>query len=102
MMTPKYHVFLCTSCRPNSTQNGMCAKRGSSGLLGALMMEVEDRDLTGDVMINNTGCFGVCQNGPLMVVYPEGIWYRDLDVEKIARIVESHFEKGEPVEEYRF
>lgn len=102
MVTPKYHVFLCTSCRPNGTQNGMCAKRGSPALLEKLMMEVEDRELTGDVMINNTGCFGICQNGPVMVVYPEGIWYRELDETKIEEIVESHFENGEPVKEYMF
>ena len=102
MVSPKYHVFICTSCRPNGTQNGICAKKGSPDLLLTLMQEVEDRSLTGDVMINNTGCFGICQNGPLMVVYPEGIWYGNLDEQAIETICEQHFEQGKPVEEYMF
>lgn len=102
MVTPKYHVFLCTSCRSNGTQNGMCAKKNSPALVEKLMMEVEDRELTGDVMITNTGCFGICQHGPVMVVYPEGIWYGGLDGAAVEEICESHFENGEPVEKYRF
>ncbi len=102
MIVPKYHVFMCTSCRPNGTQNGMCAKKGSPDLLMKLTQEVESRELTGDVMISNTGCFGICQHGPLMVVYPEGIWYGGLDEEAVEEICEEHFEQGRPVEKYRF
>lgn len=100
MVSPKYHVFICTSCRLGGTQNGVCAKKGSPDLLMALMQEVEDRDLTSDVMINNTGCFGICQNGPVMVVYPQGTWYGNLDEDAILKICEEHFEQGNPVEEY--
>lgn len=100
MVSPKYHVFICTSSRLNGPANGTCLKKGSPDLLLTLMQEVEDRDLTSDVMINNTGCFGICQNGPVMVVYPEGIWYGSLDEDKIIRICEEHFEEGKPVEEY--
>jgi len=100
--SPKYHVFMCTSCRPNGTQNGMCAKKGSPDLLMTLTQEVENMDLTGDVMISNTGCFGICQHGPVMVVYPEGIWYGGLDEDAVIRICGEHFEQGKPVEEYRF
>lgn len=102
MVTPKYHAFLCTSCRSNGTQNGMCAKKNSPALVEKLMMELEDRELTGDVMLTNTGCFGVCQHGPVMVVYPEGVWYGGLDEAAVEEICESHFENGEPVEKYMF
>ncbi len=100
MVTPKYHVMICTSCRLGGTQNGVCAKKGSPDLLMTLMQEVEDRDLTADVMINNTGCFGICQKGPVMVVYPQGIWYGNLDEDAIIKIAEQHLEEGKPVEEY--
>ncbi len=66
------------------------------------MEEVESNDLTGDVMISNTGCFGICQHGPVMVVYPEGVWYGGLDGDAVIKICEEHFIKGRPVEEYRF
>ncbi len=100
MVTPKYHVFICTGCRPGGAQNGACAKKGSPDLLMTLMQEVEDRDLTADVMITNTGCFGICQNGPVMVVYPQGIWYGNLDEDSVPVICEEHFEQGKPVEDY--
>ena len=100
MVSPKYHVFICTSCRLNGTVSGTCAKKGSPDLLMTLMQEVEDRDLTADVMINNTGCFGICQNGPVMVVYPEGVWYGNLTEEAILTICEEHFEQGKSAEAY--
>ncbi len=99
MVTPKYHVFVCTSCRIDGTQKGLCATKQSTDIIKRLMEEIEDRDLSGDVMVNNTGCFGICSRGPVMVVYPEGTWYGNLTPDDIEAIVEGHFENGEPVKE---
>lgn len=101
MVVPKYHVFVCTSCTLNGQQRGMCAKKDSVGLVQRLMQEVEERDLSGDVMINNTGCFGICDKSPVMVVYPEGVWYGNITEDDIPTIVENHFEGGQPVEALR-
>jgi len=54
------------------------------------------------VRINRAGCLGVCQQGPVMVVYPEGIWYYALNEAKLTRIVEEHFRQGNPVMDYAF
>jgi (2Fe-2S) ferredoxin len=51
--------------------------------------------------VTNTGCFGVCDKGPLAVVYPEGVWYGGLDEDAIERIAEEHLEGGVPVEALR-
>lgn len=101
MVSPKYHVFMCTSCTLNGQQRGFCAKAGSPDLVQKLMMELEDRDLSSEVMVNNTGCFGICDKGPIMVVYPEGVWYGALTEEAIETICEEHFEGGTPVESLR-
>lgn len=97
MVVPKYHVFMCTSCTLNGQQRGFCAKSGAVDLVQKLMMEIEERDLSADVMVNNTGCFGICDKGPIMVVYPEGVWYGALDEDAIETICEQHFENGMPV-----
>ncbi len=99
MIQPKYHVFVCTSCRINGVQKGFCHNKGSVGIVERLMEEIEDRGLSGEVVVNNTGCFGICDKGPIMVVYPEGVWYGSVSVDDIERIVEEHFEGGTPVSE---
>lgn len=101
MISPKYHIFVCTSCRVNGTQKGFCFQKGSVDLVQKFMQEIEDRDLTGECMITNTGCFGICDKGPIAVVYPEGIWYGNLDEDAVEEICESHFENGEPVKAYQ-
>jgi (2Fe-2S) ferredoxin len=49
-------------------------------------------------MVTNTGCFGICDKGPVVVVYPEGTWYGNVTEDDVAEIVEQHFENGEKVE----
>ena len=99
MVTPKYHVFICTSCRINGTQKGYCHTKGSVDIVQRFMEEVEDRDLSSDVMISNTGCFGICDRGPIVVVYPEGVWYGGVKPEDVETIEEKHLENGEVVKE---
>ncbi len=99
MVQPKYHVLVCTSCRINGTQKGFCHSKGSVNLVGRLMETLDEFDLTSDVLVSNTGCFGICEKGPVMVVYPEGIWYGNLTEDDIERIVEEHFENGRVVTE---
>jgi (2Fe-2S) ferredoxin len=52
-------------------------------------------------MVTNTGCFGICDKGPIAVVYPEGIWYGNLDEDKVEEICEKHLEGGVPVDAYK-
>lgn len=97
MQKPKYHVFVCTSSRINGQQKGYCCSKDSVGIVEAFMEELESRDLNNDVMVTNTGCFGICSSGPIVVVYPEGVWYKDVTAEDVSEIVESHFENGKIV-----
>lgn len=99
MVELKYHVFICTSCRINGQQKGMCYSKDSVDIVQKFMEVVEDRDLSGEVMITNTGCFGICDKGPVAVVYPEGVWYGNLTEDDVERIVDSHFCMGEPVKD---
>jgi len=94
MQKPKYHVFVCTSSRINGTQKGYCCSKDSVGIVQTFMEEIEARDLTNDVMVTNTGCFGICSSGPIVVVYPDGVWYKEVTADDVAEIVESHFENG--------
>lgn len=99
MVKPKFHIFICTSCRINGVQKGFCHSKGSVDLVQRFMEEIEDRDLSGEVLISNTGCFGICEKGPIAVIYPENVWYGNLESDDITRIFDEHIEGGEVVKD---
>lgn len=98
MQKPKYHVFICSSSRINGQQKGFCFTKDSVSIVQSFMEEIAERGLEGEVMVTNTGCFGICEQGPIIVVYPEGVWYKGVTVDDVAEIVESHFENGVKVD----
>jgi (2Fe-2S) ferredoxin len=52
----------------------------------------------GKIRVNKAGCLDRCADGPVMVIYPEGIWYTLVDTEDVEEIIQSHLIKGLPVE----
>lgn len=99
MKSPKYHIFVCTSCRINGTQKGFCYSKDSVNLIQRFMEEIEERDLSSEVMVTNTGCFGICNRGPIVVIYPEGTWYGNVTENDVETIMEQHIEGGHIVKE---
>lgn len=92
------HVFFCTNKRPNGET--CCANHGVDELRGYAKDKVKALGLAGEgkVRINSAGCLDRCDSGPVMVVYPEAIWYTFVDKEDIDEIVESHLKNGQVVE----
>lgn len=94
MNGPKFHIFVCTSSRVNGKQKGFCEANGAKDLVSIFLEAIEENDLSGEVMVTNTGCFGLCNEGPIVVVYPEGTWYGKVTPEDAVEIVESHILNG--------
>ncbi|MBE6576298.1 MAG: NADH-quinone oxidoreductase subunit NuoF [Ruminococcaceae bacterium] len=84
------HVLICGGTG--------CTSSGSIALRNALEKELEAKELTKEIKIVLTGCFGLCALGPVMIVYPEGTFYSMVKPEDIPEIVEEHLLKGRPVE----
>ncbi len=75
-----------------------CTSSGSMTVKEALERELSAHGLEEEVKIVQTGCFGLCALGPVMIIYPEGTFYSMVTAEDIPEIVEEHFLKGRPVE----
>jgi (2Fe-2S) ferredoxin len=89
-----HHVFFCRGPR--------CTALGADQLATCLRNQLKAYKLTGDdrVLVAQSGCLCPCNHGPLMVVYPDGVWYGDLTEEAIDHIVQEHFVEGQVVNEY--
>ncbi|HZV53542.1 MAG TPA: NAD(P)H-dependent oxidoreductase subunit E [Rhodocyclaceae bacterium] len=94
----KYHVFFCTNQRePGET---CCNNHGATTMRDYCKQRVKalcDR-IPGNVRINNAGCLDRCDQGPVIVVYPEAIWYTYVDQEDIDEIIDRHLVNGEIVD----
>src|ERR1019366_555800 len=93
----KRHVFACHTQRPPTHPRGSCGALGAQPLWDRLSKNLETERMT-DIGFSASGCLGFCRAGPLMVVYPEGIWYVPRTEEDIDEIIQSHFVEGNPVE----
>ena len=97
MEKPDYHILVCNSFRLSGEPQGVCSKKGAAGFLPYLEEEILDRGL--NAQISATGCLKVCDRGPAMVIYPQNLWYGNIDsTDKIDRILDA-LEEGEAVEE---
>ena len=84
------HVLICGGTG--------CTSSGSQALFSKLEGELQAKGLENEIKIVQTGCFGLCALGPIMIVYPEGTFYSRVTPEDIPEIVEEHLLKGRIVE----
>ena len=90
-----FHLFVCTQQKGEGAPS--CSAAGSASVLRALDRELQARGLAGAAQISTCGCLGLCDEGPMMIVYPDGTWYRRVSPDDVPEIVESHLRSGKPV-----
>ena len=83
----RYHVFFCTNLRADGSA---CCQRFDAQALRLAG--------PGGVRINTAGCLDRCAEGPVLVVYPEAVWYTYLDRQDLDEIIEQHLVKGQIVD----
>ncbi len=88
----RYHVFICDQQKPEGVP--CCSARGSAGVIEALRREIASQGLLDVVQVTTCGSLGLCERGPNMVVYPEGIWYGGLTPADIPELVRLQFREG--------
>jgi (2Fe-2S) ferredoxin len=86
------HVFVCTS-------GETCPQQGDvESMVKYLRGELVKAGRQGDVRINKAGCFSQCGHGPMIVFYPDNVWYAGVQQSDLAEIVQSHILGGKPVD----
>ncbi len=94
-----HHVFFCTNLRDDPARP-CCAARGAEPLRAYAKQRVKELGLAGvgGVRINMAGCMDRCGQGPVMVVYPQGVWYTFASEDDIDEIIREHLVGGAVVE----
>ena len=93
----KHHVFFCLNHR--DPPEACCANHNAEGMRAYAKQRVKELGIKGEggVRINSAGCLDRCEEGPCVVVYPEGTWYTYVDEEDIDEIIEEHLVHGREV-----
>lgn len=97
----RHHVFFCLNERPNGED--CCALHGAKAGFDYCKRAVQAAGLAGpgQVRVNKAGCLDRCSAAPVVVVYPEAVWYTFIDESDIDEIIESHLKHGKVVERLR-
>jgi len=93
----KYHVFFCTNKRPEGHPRGCCAQKKSLKLRNLMKAKAKSLGIE-KVRINASGCLDKCEQGPTVVIYPEGVWYTIRKEADVEDIINEHLLKGKTVE----
>jgi (2Fe-2S) ferredoxin len=93
-----HHIFFCLNQRDNG--EACCAQHDAQAAFDRCKSQVKAAGLAGpgQVRVNKAGCLDRCAAGPVVVVYPEAVWYSYVDTSDIDEIVESHLKNGQVVQ----
>lgn len=89
-----HHIFVCCNQRKKDHARGSCDPDGDEELKSALKKEIEKRGLKPQVRANEAGCLDQCELGPVIVIYPQAIWYGGVRIKDVPRIVEETIVNG--------
>jgi len=92
----RFHVFVCMQEKPKDVP--CCTASGSAALLEALNNELAACGLRDEVQVTTTNCMGTCEDGPVVIAYPEGVWYSKVAPQDVRQIVFNHFNGNAVVE----
>ncbi len=91
------HIFICTNQR-SGTEKLSCGETHGLTLVAEFKKQLKNSNLNLKTRVNKSGCLGICNFGPTIAIYPEGIFYVGVNIEDVNEIIESHIINKKPVE----
>ena len=98
MPKPAYHILVCANQRPPGHPRGSCGENGAMDVLQRMQAGIESKGLFEKAIMSTTSCLGPCSMGPMIIVYPEGVWYNKVKPEDVDEILDSHIGNGQKVD----
>lgn len=97
----RYHVFFCTNLRADGS--ACCQRLNAQAMRDYAKLRSKQLGIAGrgNVRINTAGCLDRCSEGPVLVVYPDAVWYSYVDEQDIDEIIDEHLINGRVVERLR-
>ena len=96
MKCPQKHIFVCINDRSDKSMKS-CGQNGLE-IRNQLVKKVHENDLGEKVRVNKSGCLNACELGPVLVVYPSGIWYKNVGLKHTEEIIEKSIKNDVPVD----
>ncbi len=91
------HVFICTNKRPDGHERGCCMDSSGGEIRAYMKSRCKELGIE-KTRINASGCLDRCELGPVMVIYPEGVWYSTKTTEDAEEIIQQHIISGKIVD----
>ncbi len=95
------HIFICTNQRGENAPRPSCGEHPGIELVKAFKKAINDKKLNIPIRAQKAGCLDLCEQGPTVAVYPEGVFYGNVQLEDVQEIVDEHITNGQVVERLR-
>lgn len=84
------HIFICENRRDVDNKRGSCAEKGSTNLKKIFKEKLKEKGILAEIRPNSCGCLDACEYGPVVLIYPEQVWYGNVKEEDIDEIINEN------------
>ena len=91
------HIFVCTNERVPSAPRKSCGESTGTAIAKRFKELIKENKLRTKVRAQRSSCFDICEQGPIAVVYPEGVFYKGIALNDVDEIFEQHILNDKPV-----
>lgn len=96
------HIFICANERPPGAARRSCGEQHGLQLVEEFRKQLREKKLPIRIRAQKAGCLDICDHGPTVAIYPEGVFYVNVQIADVIDIIDQHIVGNNPVERLRF